>query len=86
MDADAILDAVGLYCPVPVMLITEKIKELNKGEIIEVLADDPDSLEDIPHWCKISGNKFLKIVRENGIYKFYVQKTNGEDSNRENAP
>lgn len=79
METDATLDAVGLYCPVPVMLATEKIKELNKGEVLEILADDPDSLEDIPHWCKITGNRFLKITRENGIYKFYIQKASEED-------
>lgn len=76
MEADATLDAVGLYCPVPVMLTTEKIKEIEKGQVLEILADDPDSLEDIPHWCKITGNRFLKVARENEIYKFYVQKGN----------
>jgi len=30
MKVNATLDAVGLYCPVPVMLTTEKMKELKK--------------------------------------------------------
>ena len=76
MEVDATLDAIGLYCPVPVMLTTEKIKEIEKRQVLEILTDDPDSLEDIPHWCKITGNKFLKVTRENGIYRFYVQKGN----------
>jgi TusA-related sulfurtransferase len=77
MNIDATLDAVGLYCPVPIMLVTEKIKGLKIGQILEVLADDPDSLEDIPNWCKTTGNKFLKVKKNEGTYRFYVQKLNG---------
>ena len=79
MDANVTLDAVGLYCPVPVMLTTEKIKELEKGEVLEVMTDDPDSLEDIPCWCKRTGHKFMKVVRENEVYKFYMQKMGEKD-------
>ncbi|MEK9149242.1 MAG: sulfurtransferase TusA family protein [Candidatus Desantisbacteria bacterium] len=74
MNVDATLDTIGLYCPLPVMLATEKIKELAKGQILEVLADDPDSLEDIPHWCKTTGNKFLKVEKNEGNYRFYMRK------------
>ena len=74
MEADATLDTIGLYCPVPVMLTTEKIKELAKGQILEVLADDPDILEDLPNWCKRNGSKFLKLEKEDGFYKIYVRK------------
>ncbi len=73
MDADATLDAIGVYCPVPIMLTTEKIKELKKEQILEVLADDPEILADLPNWCKRSGTRFLKVERENGFYKLYVQ-------------
>ncbi|OIP36764.1 hypothetical protein AUJ95_09070 [Candidatus Desantisbacteria bacterium CG2_30_40_21] len=81
MKVNATLDAVGLYCPVPVMLTTEKMKELKKGDTLEILTDDPDSLEDIPNWCKIADHRFLKIARENGIYRFYLQKESIDESN-----
>lgn len=74
MNADAILDAIDMYCPVPALLTTEKMKELKSGDILVILANDPDILEDIPNWCKRSGNRFLKIEKENEIYKLYVQK------------
>lgn len=74
MRKDVTLDTIGLYCPVPIMLASEKMKELEIGDVLEILADDPDSLVDIPNWCKRTDNRFLKILRGNGIYKFYVQK------------
>jgi len=74
MEADATLDAIGVYCPVPIMLTTEKMKELKKGQVLEVLADDPDILEDLPNWCKRTETKFLKLEKEDGFYKLYVRK------------
>ncbi|MEW5767431.1 MAG: sulfurtransferase TusA family protein [bacterium] len=79
MDADATLDAIGVYCPVPIILTTEKMNELKIGQTLEVLADDPDILEDLPNWCKRSGTRFLKLEREDGFYKLYVRKGNEED-------
>jgi len=79
MNADATLDAIGVYCPVPIMLTTEKMKELKKGQVLEVLADDMDILEDMPNWCKRSGSKFLKLEKEDGFYKLYVRKEKEED-------
>jgi len=74
MKKDETLDTLGLYCPLPVMLTTERIKMLEKDQILEVLADDPEAIEDIPNWCKTTGNKFLKVIKENGVYKFYLKK------------
>lgn len=74
MKIDATLDAVGVYCPVPILLTTEKMKELKKGQILEILADDVEVLEDMPNWCKTTNNKFLKVERNEGIYKLYIRK------------
>lgn len=72
---DASLDAVGLYCPAPIVLTTEKMHELEDGDVLEVLADDPEVLSDFPAWCKTTGHKFLKVEKENGIFKLYLQKS-----------
>jgi TusA-related sulfurtransferase len=74
MEVNATIDAVGLYCPVPIILATEKMRELKCGEVLEILCDDSDSLSDFPAWCKSTENKFLKVDRDGGIYKFYIMK------------
>ena len=35
-DPDHILDATGLYCPEPVMLLHNKIRDIQVGETVEV--------------------------------------------------
>lgn len=73
-DSDETLDAIGLFCPAPVHLMAEKIKEMKSGQILKVIADDPDSIHDIPGWCKLRGHKMLNFKSEGGIYKFYIRR------------
>ena len=74
---DIVLDTVGKVCPQPLIAVSLKIKQLLDGQIMEILADDPAVLRDIPAWCKNSGNRFLKLTREEDIFRFYVQKVDG---------
>jgi len=75
--ADKTLDARGLMCPMPVMKTNLAIKEIQIGQILEVLATDPASKFDIPAWCKSTGNELLATEEEKGettIYKFYIRR------------
>ena len=42
MEYDVQLDARGLRCPEPLMLVRNKIRELPDGNVLQVLATDPD--------------------------------------------
>ena len=75
MKADATLDCIGLYCPMPIVKTAEKIKQLKQGEVLEVVADDVGIKEDMPAWCRATGNEFLGIEEEAGEYKVYIRKS-----------
>jgi TusA-related sulfurtransferase len=75
MKADATLDCIGLYCPMPIAHTANKLKELEKGQVLEILADDPGIEEDMPAWCKTTGNELLGIEEEGGQYRLYVRKS-----------
>jgi tRNA 2-thiouridine synthesizing protein A len=75
MKADATLDCVGLYCPMPIYNTAKKIKELKNGEVLVVLASDEGIKEDAPAWCRATGNEFLGIEEEGGEYRVYIRKS-----------
>jgi len=75
MKADETLDCIGLYCPIPIYNTANKLKELEKGQVLEVLSDDEGIKEDMPAWCKVTGNELLGIEEEAGQYKVYVKKS-----------
>jgi TusA-related sulfurtransferase len=72
--ADVVLDCVGLACPMPIFKTSNKIKELKPGQILEVQSDDDGIEKDMPAWCKMTGNEFLGMVKENGEYRVFVRK------------
>jgi tRNA 2-thiouridine synthesizing protein A len=74
MKADATLDTYGLLCPMPIVKTSAKMKELEPGQILEVLSTDEGIKEDMPAWCKVTGNEFLGIEQDGEIYKVYVKK------------
>lgn len=74
MKADKTLDCIGLYCPMPIVKTAQKIKELKKGEVLEVIADDRGIKQDMPAWCQATGNECLSIEESGKEIKVYVKK------------
>ena len=72
--ADQTLDTLGLFCPIPVILASKKIKQMALGQILELLSDDEGIKKDMPAWCRNSGNEFLELLQEGKMYKIYVRK------------
>ena len=75
MKADKTLDCVGLYCPMPIVKTTERIKELKAGEVLEVVADDKGIKQDMPAWCQSTGHEYLGMNELGSEIKVYVKKT-----------
>jgi tRNA 2-thiouridine synthesizing protein A len=71
---DATLDAVGLFCPEPVMLLHRKVRELASGEILEVVATDPSTQRDIPKFCAFLGHELLGQSVEGDVFYFFIRK------------
>ncbi|MCK4537717.1 MAG: sulfurtransferase TusA family protein [Candidatus Krumholzibacteria bacterium] len=71
---DAELDCVGLYCPIPVASTREEIDELEEGQVLKVMADDPAAEEDITRWAKRTGNDLLSLEKEGAVMTFLIRK------------
>ncbi len=71
---DVILNTLGMFCPIPVILTSKKIKEMSAGQVLEVLSDDKGIKKDMPVWCKNSGNELLELFETDGIVKIYLKK------------
>ncbi len=74
MKSDFTLDCYGLLCPMPIFKAAQKIKELETGQILEIIATDDGIKADIKVWCEKTGNELLKIDEVDGEYHAYVRK------------
>jgi tRNA 2-thiouridine synthesizing protein A len=69
-----LLDACGLVCPEPVMLLHKKIREMAAGECVLVLATDPSTLRDIPKFCVFLGHEMLSSGEDASVYRYCIRK------------
>ncbi|MFQ5887138.1 MAG: sulfurtransferase TusA family protein [Candidatus Hydrothermarchaeales archaeon] len=68
------LDVVGLLCPLPVMKAKRAIADMGEGEVLEILADDPETEIDMPTWAKREGHELLKTEKDGEVFRFYIRK------------
>jgi tRNA 2-thiouridine synthesizing protein A len=72
----ALLDARGLYCPVPVLRTRDRFKALPPGARLDVLADDPLARLDMRAFCAREGHAYLEEREEpGGGWRMVLQKS-----------
>lgn len=75
MEPDKKIDCLGLACPAPILKTKKAIKEMESGQILEMIADDPGSVNDMSAWSKHTGNPIIESDQpKDGVYRFLVKK------------
>ena len=68
------LDCIGDTCPRPQLKLKKSIKGMESGEIVEVLINNPPSLETLTAQCPEIGATHLDSLKEPNLWKLYIQK------------
>ncbi|GAA5316508.1 MAG: sulfurtransferase TusA [Candidatus Pelagadaptatus aseana] len=69
------LDAKGLECPEPVMMLHKVVREAASGEMIKVMATDPSTKRDIPQFCQFLGHELVDKAETESEFLFLIQKS-----------
>jgi len=69
-----LINLIGLRCPLPVLKIAKKIKEIETGDIIKVKVDDPKAEKDISELNKQINIKIIKKIKNNEFMLFEIEK------------
>jgi len=67
------LDALGLKCPQPILKVAVKAKELQAGDMLEVIADCESFPKDIEAWCQKTGKTLLFCSTEGTKHSAQIQ-------------
>ena len=68
------LDLKGFACPLPVIKTAKAMKDLQPGELLEVLATDPGSVPDFNAWSEATGNPLVEATEDGGVYRFVLKR------------
>ena len=69
------LDLSGLLCPLPVLKARKRLEAMAPGTILKVIATDPMSAIDMPHFCNEQGHTLLEQAKDGGALIFRIRRT-----------
>lgn len=75
MEFDHKLDATGLLCPEPVMMLHQAMNDANVGEIVYVMATDPSTERDITNFCHFLGHELVDFSVDQGKFCYWIKKS-----------
>ena len=71
---ETVLDLTGLLCPLPVLKARKQLEAMPAGGILKVIATDPMSAIDMPHFCNEQGHTLLDQSQDGGALIFRIRR------------
>lgn len=72
--ADFSIDCKNLNCPMPIVNISRKIKEMSINQTLEITATDPAFKADLEAWVRKTGNSITSFTSEDKLQTAIVKK------------
>jgi len=77
--SDHKLDASGLLCPEPLMLVRNQVRVMAAGEVLHVIATDPSTGRDFHNFCRFMGHRLRDEKVDDGTFEYWIEKGQGAD-------
>lgn len=71
---DAEIDTSGLSCPLPILKAKKALAGLQGGQVLRIIATDPESVRDFENFSRQMGHALLEAREEKGRFHFLLQK------------
>ena len=68
------MDLTGLLCPLPVLKARKRLDSMPSGHVLKVLASDPMSAIDMPHFCNEQGHVLLTSSKQGDVFTFRIKR------------
>lgn len=75
MEYDLLVDAKGLYCPIPILRLAKAFRGQPEGTVALLLATDPAAVSDVEAFCREGRHTLLGWRNKAGVLSFLVRKS-----------
>lgn len=72
--ADDEIDARGLICPEPLMLVRNRLRGMQSGAVLYVLATDPSTARDFANLCRFMGHEMVAQCERDGQFNYWIKR------------
>lgn len=76
------IDATGLVCPEPLMIVRNKVREMADGEVVHVIATDPSTRRDLTNFCRFLGHEMVAQNQTGEVLEFWIRKGSAQQDAR----
>ena len=75
MESDLELDCRGKRCPLPIIELARHIGDLEVGQVLAVVAEDPAARPDVQAWCRMRAQEYLgEDLTDDEVPRFFVRR------------
>ena len=75
---DSSLNLIGIVCPLNFVKTKLKLEEMQRGQILEVIIDDGESMRNVPRSLKEEGHKIIKVEQlSDNSFSLLIKKGGG---------
>jgi tRNA 2-thiouridine synthesizing protein A len=71
---DMVVDTRGMFCPAPIIKLSEAIRIVDAGRVVEIVSDDPAIEFDLPAWCNSTGHAIVTHFNDGNDRVYRVRK------------
>ena len=68
------VDARGLACPLPLLKARQGLRNLQRNELVRVLATDAGSLKDFVSFARLTGQHIESFYAQDKVYYYLIRK------------
>ena len=72
---DQQINATGLLCPEPLMIVRNKVREMAAGEVLFVVATDPSTDRDFKNFCRFMGHELVAQRAVDDQLEYWIKKS-----------
>jgi len=72
--SNAVLDAKGLNCPLPVLKAKKALQGVPAGGLLEIYATDPGAVQDFQAFCRQTKNELITSTQDGKVFKFVIRR------------
>ena len=71
---DVELDVRQLACPLPILRAKKALSAMSNGQVIRIVATDPESLKDFEVFCRQTRNELLSSSAQGEEFTFLIRR------------
>jgi tRNA 2-thiouridine synthesizing protein A len=75
VESDLELDCRGKRCPLPIIELARHIGDIEVGQVLAVVAEDPAARPDVQAWCRMRAQEYLgEDLTDDEVPRFFVRR------------